>query len=157
MGLDIHAYKNLKEIESVYDFEDGCHEPKDKSIYDYIFMSPNEHFLTQNMDFKLNMMYSYDKDYLSFRVGSYSSYVSWREKLAKFVGYKPVDSTYHNKLSHQEGAFEYETGDFLELICFSDCDGFIGTSCSKKLFNDFVRNRDKILEIFKDDECFIRT
>lgn len=47
---------------------------------------------------------------------------------------------------------------FIELIGFSDCEGYIGPIVSNKLFKDFESNRDKALEFSKSKnvDWFIR-
>lgn len=38
---------------------------------------------------------------------------------------------------------------FIELISFSDCEGYIGPIVSSKLYQDFESNRDKAVEFGK--------
>lgn len=68
----------------------------------------------------------------SFRAGSYGGYNWWRDVLSD------SSEVILNNDRYRESLFEKTDAEaFMELIWFSDCEGFIGTETSKKLYNDF--------------------
>ena len=74
----------------------------------------------------------------SFRAGSYSGHNEFRNQLAKAAGYERGAST----------AWDLETPygpPFMELINFSDAEGLIGPTISQKLYNDFLKHEDEIM------------
>lgn len=66
----------------------------------------------------------------SFRAGSYSGYNKWREMLADIAGYGTAKRVWDNPNA---------SGPFVELIDYSDCEGFIGPRTSAKLAEDCAR------------------
>lgn len=83
----------------------------------------------------------------SFRAGSYGGYNEWRDDLAQAIGW----------LSGARGAWESgeEYGPpFMELINFSDSQGYIGPEISEKLYQDFVNYEDQIMD--KVDQWFLK-
>lgn len=85
----------------------------------------------------------YSAEYsMGFRAGSYRGYNAWREELAKLAGYSAVPVDRYNtgkvEMRHDYGAWQAESGPFLELIEFSDCEGTIGSTVSAKLAKDFA-------------------
>jgi hypothetical protein len=67
---------------------------------------------------------------LRFRAGSYGGYNDWREWLAKESGHGSCDLVWRGEslAGHTR---------FVELINFSDCEGYIGPVTSAKLWTDF--------------------
>ncbi len=73
----------------------------------------------------------------SFRAGSYSGYNVWRNNLARMVG-TTADAVFQNTSENPNFS-----GPFVELISFSDCEGFIGPTTSAKLAEDFAKWLDR--------------
>ena len=71
---------------------------------------------------------------MSFRAGSYGGYSTWRNMLAEAAGYDSADQVWAGEFS----------GPFVELINFSDCEGYIGPHVSAKLLADFLEYRDEV-------------
>lgn len=119
MGLDIHYYSKIKEIESTED---------------YTIKSNNEHFEYHLGSLKNDQCYETTKDskHGSFRAGSYSGYNFWRNQLSIMAGYPGVNYVWDRFDTTKE------MKPFYELINFSDCEGIIGSEISKKLYQDFV-------------------
>lgn len=74
-------------------------------------------------------------DVFAFEAGSFEGYGHWREQLATMIGYQIAD-LWNEKTS----------GPFVELIKFSDSEGFIGPQTAKKLASDFNEWRTKAAE-----------
>lgn len=134
MGLDISVYKEI-DFES-FQSRSGKSEEELDELYDnmlYLYNSYNPYNQSDNIR---EGFYNYEKREFNFRAGSYSGYNMFREILCEsFYELKP-EVIWGN-------ITKYKDGDFIELINFSDCEGFIGPKTSKKLFNDFVKNEDK--------------
>ena len=81
-------------------------------------------------------IYSHAGSY-GFRAGSYSGYNEWRDRLAYLAGYYSAESVWKDK----------PTGPFVELIDFSDCEGYIGPTVAAKLSQDFAAFADKIRDL----------
>ena len=77
-------------------------------------------------------------------------YGEWRNTLAKILQYNPSKSKKFKKIAYTLGAFDYDSGPFLNLICFSDCDGLINTSYSKEIYNDFVKYSNYVNDMPED-------
>ena len=82
-----------------------------------------------------------------FRAGSFSGYNTWRNDLAMAIGW----------LSGAEGA--WEEGEqygppFMELINFPDNEGYIGPLVSEKLYQDFIKYEDQVMD--KVDQWFLK-
>ncbi|MGL5283960.1 MAG: hypothetical protein ACRC8W_19845 [Plesiomonas shigelloides] len=137
MGLDITAYRKCQLIDNVE--LDECGEPCEYDAHAWV----NPSFEERSTDIKDG--YYTAEDSHVFRAGSYSGYGAWRDQLAQMAGYPCKDNQFgHN---YSQGAFDTTSGDFWELINFSDCECTIGTEVSKKLHDDFVRNDAKAAEI----------
>lgn len=140
MGLDIAYYKNLTRIDCVFD-EDG--EPIDPTtrqpIETYFKAYVNPAFPGRNGIVAHKGVYSYESRG-SFCAGNYSAYNTWREELAKLAGFpaKKYERFGAQHTRHDAGAFAAEAGPFWELICFSDCEGVIGSEVSAKIAADFA-------------------
>ena len=90
------------------------------------------------------------EDSFGFGAGSYGGYNQWREQLAALAGYTKTYSDYHRCLRHDRTAHDCVAGPFWELICFSDCEGTIGSQVSKKLYLDFVAYEDEARDLGED-------
>lgn len=120
MGLDITAYKNLKEVEKPTFDEFGELENWETQWIPGDSMKWSEkHFPGRGEGVNPDGVYEWDDSY-SFRAGSYFGYGWWRNKLSEFKG--------------------FESDDFKELINFADNEGVIGGFVSCKLFKDFSTN-----------------
>jgi hypothetical protein len=84
-------------------------------------------------------VYTYDGEF-SWRAGSYGGYNEWRRILCKRVlGVGP------EVVWPELGSF---TGrPFVELIAFSDCEGYIGATVSAKLAADFSEWQSRIDDV----------
>jgi hypothetical protein len=139
MGLDITAYRGLKDAPDVKFNADG--EPVDEHgrFDDDVFVPyPNPDFKGR-ADGLERKPYRFD-DLFGFRAGSYGGYNMWRDRLAQIAGYPsaPMERPFGGIESrHDHGAFEADGGPFWELILFSDCEGTIGPKVSAKLVKDF--------------------
>lgn len=165
MGLDISAYSKLKEVDLREDVDD--HYDNDEVI---IFSE----FTYQLGTLKRGSAYK-TKYISSFCAGSYSGYSCWRRDLLALVSEEVVDDYWdkYNIFSNYEYT-EYQTyirenklkrilksGDeidlinlqnkpFIELICFSDCEGYVGPEVCKKLHLDFIKYNDVAKEKMSD-------
>lgn len=145
MGLSVTAYRGLQKIDCVFDTEGFAIDPQTREPLEVRWYQPyvSSDFPSQAKGLEHGTCYSYQKA-LSGWSGGYHLYNQWREQLAKLAGYSavPFERIPGRKSteiqSHQVGAFEHESGPFLELICFSDCDGVIGPEVSAKLAQDFA-------------------
>ncbi|MEG1563777.1 MAG: hypothetical protein RR365_08630 [Bacteroides sp.] len=119
MGLDITAYKNLREVPNAERDEEG--NPTDCDLFyggkSMQWSEENFHGRGEGVD--PNKIYSYD-DSFEFYAGSYFGYNHWRKLLSSF----------------RKGS------SFSELIDFADNEGVIGSIVSKKLYNDFRQNEE---------------
>lgn len=124
MGLDITAYEIVErgadqdQLNTAY--ESGG-EPENVTR----LWHPDADFSGQS-DGLAKGLYLYSGDDVRFRAGSYSGYNVWREQLAQLVGTTPK-AIWANP----------QPGPFMELINFSDCEGFIGPQTAAKLATDF--------------------
>lgn len=115
MGLDVEAYKKLSKIDQPKRDEYGdlvdweTLVDVDQSTLDY-----TEQYFKGRTQGLVAGVYS-SEDSLRFRAGAYSYYNRFREKL-------------ENMASNSQ---------LIELIMFSDCEGFIGPVVSEKLAKDF--------------------
>lgn len=144
MGLDVTAYSKLKKIDAVFSAHGEAINPETREPYEDVFQPfISSDFLSQAEGISHMAVYEYHEA-KRFWAGGYGRYNGWREQLAKLAGYKPVmfESVQgyapSARPSHQVGAFEYDSGPFKELICFSDCDGVIGPQVAMKLARDFA-------------------
>jgi hypothetical protein len=124
MGLDIIAYRNLKIVEEPELDEDGDLIDWDTQWKPGASMDWSEtYFPGRGEGVNPSAVYTWEES-LRFRAGSYSGYNWWRRKLEQFAN----------------------GDDFQELINFADNEGVIGPVVSKKLANDFVKNKEEAIE-----------
>lgn len=137
MGLDITAYSNIKRLEGIQFDEDG--EPVNFDG-DYTRLYVNRDFPGRADEVEDGKCYSTEGEHHAFRAGSYGGYNFWREELARMAGYPATDYRVYGRTEkrHDAGAWAADSGPFFELICFSDCEGVIGTAVSQKLAKDFA-------------------
>jgi len=105
--------------------------------------------------------YHYE-DKFNFRAGSYGYYNEWRDQLSKMVGYGEAKDhwewlkVYFSRNEKIVDILDIEEKDILpfsELICFSDCEGFIGTEICRKLHQDFLNHKHLVNQ---KDEWFLK-
>lgn len=124
MGLDVIAYKKLKEVgNSKLNSHDNLVEHKNEWCPGICMEWSETHFPGRGEGIESNKVYTYESK-CSFRAGSYSGYNEWRDLLYKFKG---------------DIAFQ-------ELIIFADNEGVIGPVVSKKLYEDFKKYKNEAEE-----------
>lgn len=125
MGLDITAYSQLKDTGRPFDW----------AVDEENALISNNHpdFAERCVEFTPGNAFEYKVSYRA-RIGAYSYYGAWREKLAELAGYPPVVG---RPRPYSEGAWAATEGPFWELINFTDCDGVLGTAVCQKLAEDF--------------------
>jgi hypothetical protein len=141
MGLDITAYNRIEKIDCVYDEDGGPIDPVTRAVIEGdVFQA----YLNDNFPGRADEMvdkgcYTYEKS-IGLRAGSYGGYNSWRDQLAELAGYPKGQYEQYSRQwdSHCVACWNGATGPFSELINFSDCEGIIGPSVSKKLAADFA-------------------
>jgi hypothetical protein len=151
MGLDIRSFQKLQPVTDpkaaipfaliVGGDEDGCVLPlrfaEREVAYTEEYWPGRAEGITGGIDYNF-------ADTLAFRAGSYSGYDEWRNWLAKVGGWSSAEDCWVS------GKTE---GPFLELICFSDCDGLIGPKISAKLARDFAQFETKAEELSPNEWC----
>jgi hypothetical protein len=150
MGLDISYHSGVEKVpdsevpENVKPYNDAYEkwerETEDSTLY---HISEDTHFYNHLHPLETGWYKVYDvRDEdgyrgRTFRGGSYTGYNQWRNDLAESIGW----------LTGTQGA--WESGEdygppFMELLNFSDSNGVIGSTVSKKLYNDFVDNEENV-------------
>jgi hypothetical protein len=138
MGLDVRAVKNAKQVEDprvseVDDLDQICHGHFPKQAGN---LGDGDYYDGEETEWFFNM--------------SYGNYGAFREMLAEVAGYEktatekpePGADDFENKLyfynrPHIATAWKAEEGPFIELIQFSDCEGYICAEICQKLYKDF--------------------
>lgn len=123
MGLDIEAFQGIKRAEDQGDDAD-----------DDAWLLHRPEGLPDRTDGIALGRYECVGESLRFRAGSYSGYNLWREWLAKTF----LDATPAQVWDGADDRFKGKP--FVELINFTDCDGFIGPKTSAKLAKDFAEH-----------------
>jgi len=77
-----------------------------------------------------------------FRAGSYSGYNRFRKLLSDGVAGVDPHALWENE-------DQYKDSQMFEMINFSDCEGILGTGVCKKLYPQFLENRDKFENYLK--------
>ena len=138
MGLDISYASRINFESRGYVSDEG-----DNVVYLY----PNDNLLDQSEGIK-GGEYVCEGIQDSFRAGSYSGYGGWRKALAEMIGWKIEDLWRHvvtlaqrsenlNDVLNENDSFKVDIP-FIEILHFSDCEGFIGPKTSAKLHADFL-------------------
>jgi hypothetical protein len=134
MGLDITAYQKVELVEAmpfaVLKARGFQHRFYDS--FDHVYLCNELHFADRSDDLAEGFYLHTAGKSLGFRAGSYGGYNQWRAALADMVGTPCVDVWKDPK-----------PGPFVELINFSDCDGFIGPKTAAKLARDFEEHASK--------------
>lgn len=129
MGLDITAYERvklvqactLKELRELTERPDETRNDVTSLYYAHVDYIPRADGLVEGF-------YEHSGEQVVFRAGSYGGYNRWRANLAMLVG------TTDQKVWDMKPAH----GPFVELIAYSDCEGFLGPKTSAKLAADFT-------------------
>jgi len=154
MGLDIFYTDKLEKVpeedvpSGVRGYTDDYYKWEEKSPHS-LWWTYNQQWWPHHSDGLEEESWYYDKgeNKDGFRAGSYSGYNTWRNDLAMTMGW----------LSGVEGA--WEEGEqygppFMELINFPDNEGYIGPVVSEKLYQDFVKYEDQVMD--KIDQWFLK-
>ena len=161
MGLDVRAFKNVKLIS----------DPKISETED-LTQVYRGHFVEQFGDLKDGGYYDSEDDRWFCRIG-YGRYSYFRNELAKVGGWpeykvdKPdysdpdyENKSYYNRYPNLAAIYNQPgnevSGPFVEVICFSDCEGFICADICKKLYQDFVEHQAKADELLKEIPDFLK-
>jgi hypothetical protein len=149
MGLDITAYRGLTKVECIYNAEGMPLHPETREelvdgIDYHVCVYINPDFPGRASDLEHRAIYK-STEHMGFRAGGYGGYNGWREELAKLAGYPASEQTQYgaSRMRHDQAAWDATSGPFWELICFSDCEGAIGTAVSAKLAKDFADHQSK--------------
>ena len=129
MGLDITAYQKVNKSEEWFQ-KSGIEDFHESHLFKH------EH---PQMDRSPNMesgSYYVGGESYRFCAGSYSGYNKFREALSVGI----LGSTPQEVWNNPE---KYQGLPFVELIDYSDCEGFFDSEFSKKLFKDFESNEEK--------------
>ncbi len=127
MGLDITGYEDIKATGKTFNIEED----------EYISVSD---WKQSNMKYIEEQQIEY-KETHCFRAGSYGGYNSFRNNLCTLANNITVEELWKT---------EDESLKFYWLINFSDCEGYIGTSYCKILYDEFVKYNDKIMSSLND-------
>ena len=143
MGLDITALSQLKPVEIPEDIEIWSDEyydweaDQEGSVWS---IRGHSHFPLQAEGIEDGSYIATGED-LGFRAGSYSGYGMWRDWLSKAAYNLSAEQVWDGV--DTEG---YTGRPFEELINFADNEGIIGPIASKKLYRDFIRYEDKVMD-----------
>lgn len=130
MGLDITAYS---QAEFVHDRKPQTDTQWDSLYEESLIWVQNWGAFDIAFEGLREGVYQVNGESHGFRAGSYSGYNVWREQLSKAIlGVEPT--VIWNNLEKFKGA------PFVELINFSDCEGYIGPVASTKLLTDFKQH-----------------
>ena len=153
MGLDISYVSKIN-------FERRREPDFEEMDQNGVFLYPNDSLLDQSEGIK-GGEYVCEGIQGSFRAGSYSGYSSWRRTLAKMIGWEIEDLWQHvgtlvqrnenlNDVLNESDELKVDIP-FVELLNFSDCEGFIGPKTSAKLYLDFLEwdEKAKVSDPFK--------
>lgn len=132
MGLDITAYETLKLVRATNEISD---EEIDDGSLVHLYLAG---FPVQ-ADGMAEGLYEASSATHGFRAGSYGGYNRWRYNLAKLVN-TTDEAVWANP----------QPGPFVELINFSDAEGFIGPKTCAKLTGDFAEWKDRAVR-FPDE------
>jgi len=147
MGLDISYYSRINFEKNVWK-ADLSKEYFEGEVYLY----PNDSLLDQSEGIP-GGEYICEGIQDSFRAGSYSGYSGWRRTLANMIGWdieelwRKVETLVQrnenlNDVLSENGNVKIDIP-FVELLHFSDCEGFIGPKTSAKLYADFLEWNEK--------------
>lgn len=128
MGLDIR-YASKINFESRKDPVEAEEETT------CVFLYPNNCFIDQSEGIQAGY-YTTEGVQGYFHAGPYSVYSIWRQHLADMIGFK-IEVIWQEVMTPAQ-KIEIQRIPFVELLCFSDCEGLIGPETSIKLYADFL-------------------
>jgi hypothetical protein len=156
MGLDISYVSKINFTK----FESNENRSCSFLDVDNVYLYPNDSLLDQSEGIQSGE-YTCEGIRGSFRAGSYSGYGNWRRTLAKMIGWEIEDLWQHvgtlvqrnenlNDVLNESDELKVDIP-FVELLNFSDCEGFIGPKTSAKLYLDFLEwdEKAKVSDPFK--------
>lgn len=137
MGLDVTAWERVERVD-----HEGDEPPEPGGYDDHAHLSGD--FRERGDDLEPGW-YRTGGERHDFRAGSYSGYNWWRAELGALVGTRPEEVWEAAKVAHREtGASleavpeRYRDLPFVELLDFTDCDGYVGPRTSAALAADFA-------------------
>lgn len=137
MGLDITAYTNVTLVRALkgkeYNRDKDAQALVNSGGYCYLCQDGER----PQSDDMPDGIYATGGVLFRFHAGSYSGYNAWRDQLAQTM----LDMTAQQVWEADEDSFAGRP--FVELINFSDCEGFIGPKTCAKLSADFAANQGK--------------
>lgn len=128
MGLVISAFDGVKLVRAMTVKESNGIETPDGQVYLY------QDGDRPQSDGMVDGFYTFADKSRRHDVGPYSSYGFFRDALSRLMLAMSAEDVWSSKRTE---------GPFVELINFSDCDGFIGPKTSAKLAVDFALHADK--------------
>lgn len=140
MGLDISYASRIN-------FEKRREPDFEEMDQNGVFLYPNDSFLDQSEGIQ-GGEYIIEGIQGSFRAGSYSGYGGWRKALSELIGWEIENLWRHvgtlvqrnenlNDVLNESDELKVDIP-FVELLNFSDCEGFIGPKNCAKLYEDFL-------------------
>ena len=150
MGLDIMAISNLEKKDKLSEEQKALpweFQPAKKATRIKIDATPygSEHGGFNKCDDMEGGKYAATDETTEhhFRAGSYSGYNRFRKLLSEgVVGVDP-----HTLWENED---PYKDSPMFDMINFSDCEGILGTGVCKKLYPQFLENRDKFENYLKE-------
>lgn len=145
MGLDVTAHRKIAKVDAVFD---NCGEPIDpvtrEPIEGGFHLYVNSDFPGRAGEIEDGAVYR-SEAFTHVAAGPYSYYNRWRDELAKLAGWPESSYEQYGKTwpSYAASAWSADSGPFYELICFSDCEGTLGTEVCVKLAKDFAQHQSK--------------
>jgi hypothetical protein len=139
MGLDISAHERVILVKSIgvkeYSKDDEAQRMAEENGHTYLCNVPSG---LPQADGLPDGIYRTEGRSVGFRAGSYLGYNAWREWLSlTMLGMSP-ERVWAMTDEERSGL------SFVELINFSDCEGFIGPETCAKLARDFAQHKYKI-------------
>ena len=143
MSLNFYAYSDVK-FQNTISYDDkknmiidtsGNQHP-DFKLCKVAFVSDDFYYHSNGV--KNNSVFKYDNTF-HYELESSEYYGAWRNTLSKILQYNPSKSKKYKKIAYTLGAFDYDSGPFLNLICFADRDGLINSEYCKEIYADFVK------------------
>lgn len=152
MGLDLTAYAGMKKLDVACNSDGEPIDPatgKEMDWHDYVHVLVNTDFPGRANEFEDGAFYSYEYSDSGELHWSYGGYNEWREWLARFAGWPTTPYLRFGKVEELHAATAWETedgGPFWELICFSDCEGVLGSAVCRKLADEFAAHYPRLVE-----------
>lgn len=145
MGLNITAYSKVTLVRAIgvkqFDDDKGARGLAERDSHTFLYQDGER----PQSDGMTDGVYSTYGKCFKFDAGSYGGYGAWRNELAETMlgkSAKDVWAMCAMSVTAMKSAAEKPLP-FLELINFSDCEGFIGPETCAKLSADFANNQKK--------------